>query len=264
MSDLIKLSFYLISFLASVAGAVCGIGGGVIIKPVLDSFHLMDVGTISFLSGCTVLSMTCYSVLCACIKRETQIDMRISTYLGIGAALGGILGKLLFEAAEKYMGSPDRVGAVQAAALFAATSGTLIYTLRKERIKTTKIRNRLFCAALGLLLGSVSAFLGIGGGPINLVVLYYFFSMETKTAAQNSLYIILISQIASLGMTAVSHSIPQIDVEILMGMAFFGILGGVAGRFINKRIAGKTVNKLFMILMIVILLICIYNFQKYV
>ncbi|MEI3183290.1 MAG: sulfite exporter TauE/SafE family protein [Lachnospiraceae bacterium] len=39
----------------------------------------------------------------------------------------------------------------------------------------------------------MSSFLGIGGGPINLVVLLYFFSMDTKAAAQNSLYIILFS-----------------------------------------------------------------------
>jgi len=41
----------------------CGIGGGVIIKPMLDSFDIYSVATISFLSSCTVLSMTTYSVV---------------------------------------------------------------------------------------------------------------------------------------------------------------------------------------------------------
>ena len=41
--------FFLICFFASVIGAICGIGGGVIIKPVLDAFQMMDVSTISFL-----------------------------------------------------------------------------------------------------------------------------------------------------------------------------------------------------------------------
>ena len=49
---------FLVSFLASTAGAICGIGGGVIIKPVLDLFQMASVSTISFLSGCTVLSMS--------------------------------------------------------------------------------------------------------------------------------------------------------------------------------------------------------------
>lgn len=54
--------YILISFLASIAGAICGIGGGVIIKPVLDVVGLDNVTTISFLSGCTVLAMSCYYV----------------------------------------------------------------------------------------------------------------------------------------------------------------------------------------------------------
>lgn len=40
--------FFMISFLASVIGAICGIGGGVIIKPTLDLFQLAGVSTISF------------------------------------------------------------------------------------------------------------------------------------------------------------------------------------------------------------------------
>ena len=51
---------FLISFIASTVGAICGVGGGVIIKPVLDLFGVASVSTVSFLSGCTVLSMTCY------------------------------------------------------------------------------------------------------------------------------------------------------------------------------------------------------------
>lgn len=51
------LAYFIISLLASVVGAICGIGGGVIIKPTLDLFHLDSVATVSFLSGCTVLVM---------------------------------------------------------------------------------------------------------------------------------------------------------------------------------------------------------------
>ena len=51
------LLFVLVSFGASIVGAICGIGGGVIIKPTLDAFGVLSVATISFLSGCTVLSI---------------------------------------------------------------------------------------------------------------------------------------------------------------------------------------------------------------
>ena len=60
---MVELVFILVSFFASVIGAICGIGGGVIIKPVLDAFGLYSVSTISFMSGCIVLAMTAYSVI---------------------------------------------------------------------------------------------------------------------------------------------------------------------------------------------------------
>ena len=50
--------FLAVSFGASVVGAICGIGGGVLIKPLLDAFGVLSVASISFLSGCTVLSMS--------------------------------------------------------------------------------------------------------------------------------------------------------------------------------------------------------------
>ena len=56
------LIIILVCFFSSVVRAICGIGGGVIIKPVLDATGVMSVTTVSFLSGCTVLSMSVVSL----------------------------------------------------------------------------------------------------------------------------------------------------------------------------------------------------------
>ena len=55
--------YFFISFGASIVGAISGIGGGVIIKPVLDGLSSSGVSTISFLSGSTVLSMTTVTLI---------------------------------------------------------------------------------------------------------------------------------------------------------------------------------------------------------
>lgn len=89
MSIYIYIVFLAVSFLASTVGAICGIGGGVIIKPVLDMFAVLDVSTISFLSGCTVLAMTCYSVGKAkwegrkIIRKNKEIPLRRKLRSGI-------------------------------------------------------------------------------------------------------------------------------------------------------------------------------------
>lgn len=253
----------LVCFLSSIAGAICGIGGGVIIKPVMDALDVMSVSTVSFLSGCTVLSMTTYSVLKSKFSGESRIEKKTGFPLALGAAFGGVAGKWLFSLISSLSPDKDRVGAVQAACLFAVTLGTLFYTLRKDKIKTYHVTAPAVCVVIGVVLGILSSFLGIGGGPINLVVLFFFFSMPTKAAAENSLYIIFFSQIASLLSSAVSGSIPEFKISMLLLMAAGGIGGGIAGRIINKRISDELVNRLFIGLMVVILFINLYNIYRF-
>ena len=252
------LTFF-VSFLASTAGAICGIGGGVIIKPTLDLFQIASVSTISFLSGCTVLSMSLYSVGRGLLARDSSVDFKTGTPLALGAAVGGILGKQLFTAVKNAASDPNVVGSVQAGCLAAITIFTLIYTLKKESVRTLQLKRAAPCVVIGIFLGVMSSFLGIGGGPINLVVLYYFFSMAAKTAAQNSLYIILVSQITSLATTFVTNTVPPFEWSWLILMVAGGIGGGVVGRCINKRISNKQVEKLFIGLMVVIIGISCYN-----
>ncbi len=263
MSLYLYLIFLGVSFGASVVGAICGIGGGVLIKPILDTFGVLSVASISFLSGCTVLSMSCYSVLKARLSKESLVDLKTGTPLAIGAAIGGVTGKMMFQYLSDMFTNKDQVGAIQAVCLLIITLGTMIYTLKKDQIKTLHVQNPLVCIAIGLVLGICSSFLGIGGGPINLVVLFYFFSMDTKTAAQNSLYIILFSQITSLVNTLITHTVPEFEIGLLILMVGGGILGGAAGRIVNKRMDVNMVNKLFIGLMAVIMLICAYNIYQF-
>lgn len=250
--------FLVVSFMASIIGAICGIGGGVIIKPVLDSLGVMSVSAISFLSGCTVLSMAIISVLKS-KNSGVKIDFKTGTPLALGAAVGGILGKMLFQSISSLFADANTIGAVQAGCLVLITIGTLIYTIYANKIKTYHVTNGLSCIIIGVFLGIMSSFLGIGGGPINLVVLYFFFSMDTKTAAQNSIYIIMFSQAASFINTLLTKTVHEFDVIYLLVMVIGGVLGGILGSKINKKISSEVVDKLFKGLMVVIIIINVYN-----
>ena len=102
-----------------------------------------------------------------------------------------------------------------------------------------------------------------GGGPINLVVLYYFFSMDAKTAAANSLYVIFFSQLCNYLAKLLNHAVPPIRCPVLALMVAGGICGGIIGRKVNSRIEGKTVERLFLILMVVIICISVFNTWRY-
>ena len=250
--------FFIVAFLSSIVGAICGIGGGVVIKPVLDMLQMGAPATINFLSGYTVLSMSLYSVSKSLRAGDSKVEMSTGTPLAIGAALGGVVGKELFSAVKDFFGGSPMVGGVQAVALGIITLGTLLYTVNKAKIRTHKTSNKMVCGVIGLLLGIMSSFLGIGGGPINLVVLGFCFSMDTKTAAANSLYIILFSQVASLIATLISGA-PEFRIVALALMVAGGIGGGIVGRKLNKKMDNRAVDKLFIGLMVLIVGICIYN-----
>ena len=127
-------SFFVICFFASIIGAICGIGGGIIIKPALDSFGILDVAAISFLSSCTVLAMTTYSVLRNKINGSSHVNISESMPLIVGSIVGGIAGKTLFQALAAQVGNLQLVGVVQASCLIIITLGTLLFTIYKKRI----------------------------------------------------------------------------------------------------------------------------------
>ena len=261
-----------VSFFACTVGAICGIGGGIIIKPVLDATGVADVATINFLSGCTVLAMTLYSVIkmrVAAARAPEGADTAVAggktdTALAVGAAVGGLLGKELFSLTARLFEDPNMAGAVQASLLLLITLGTLVYTVNKERIPTRTVTSLAACGVIGLVLGACSSFLGIGGGPINLVVLFYFFTMATKRAAASSLYIILFSQVTSTVSTLLTTGAPDVSPLLLAAMVVSGILGGIVGRAVNSKIDEHTVDKLFIGLMVLIVLINAFNIYKFI
>lgn len=260
---LMTVVFFLVSISSSIVGSICGIGGGVIIKPVLDAMGIMSVSSISFLSGCTVLAMSVVSVYKNVRAGTAKLNVRTATGLAVGAALGGVVGKSMFQMLKESVGNENAVGMTQAIVLIIITLGTLIYTVYKNRIRTKEYTNLVLCFVTGVLLGIMSSFLGIGGGPINLVVLAFFFSMSTKEAALSSLYIIMFSQITSLIQTIATGTVPEVKLYYLVGMVVGGILGGTLGSKVNKKIDDDGVNKLFIALMIVIIFINIYNAVKF-
>lgn len=232
--DWVSLVFFAVAFGACIIGKICGMSGGVIIKPVLDAFGILSVGTINFLSGCTVLDMTCWSV-----------------------------GKQAYAAVAAQFADANTAGGVQACLLFAATFATLLYTLQKDNIAKRQVSNQLACVVIGLALGMLGAFLGIGGGPFNMAVLYYFFSMTTKIAAQNSLYIILFSQAIGILQTVLTGRTPEFSAGVLIGMVVFGVIGSEVGGRINKRLDDRAATRLFECAMALILCINVYNIWRY-
>lgn len=254
---MLALILFIICTGASAIGSLVGAGGGVIIKPLLDMLSLMPVKTASFCSGCTVLCMALVSLFCN-HKSGVKLQIRISTFLALGSVAGGFVGSRLLDTLAKGLGS-HTLGGIQALVLTFITIGVLFYVCRKNRLRSFHVQKLYLCVLIGFILGMLSAFLGIGGGPINLAVLFLFFSMDAKEAAKNSIYIIVFSQLASLCTTLISRSVPVFRWPDLFCMICGGICGAMIGAAIGRKLNAAGVEKALKLLIIVIILINIYN-----
>lgn len=259
---MMTLVYFLIAFFASTIGALSGIGGGVIIKPVMDSLGAMSVASVSFLSGCTVLVMSGVSVLRS-RRGGMAIEKGVTVFLALGACAGGFAGKAAFQALETAFDRSDQVGIVQAALLLAVNIGVFVYLRMKEKLAALRVRNRAVCTLIGLGLGMLSAFLGIGGGPINIAVLAFFFSMTPKQTAVNSLFIILCSQSTSLCGALISGTVPAFPWAVLPVMAAGGVAGAlVGGRLLNK-LDDEKVHRLFSAVLVLLIALNVYNIVRF-
>ncbi len=244
-----ELLIFFVCLAASAAGGICGIGGGVIIKPMLDALGVLSVSAISFLSGLTVLSMSVISVFRQ--RKARLVELGTGSLLAAGAVAGGIAGNAAFQAVKTMAGSDRFTGVVQALVLALVTLLTLVYSaFLRDRLPSFRVQNPLACV-------------GIGGGPVNLAVLYFAFSMDTKKAAANSLYIIMFSQFSSFLTSCVQGTIPVFPWHYLLLMTAAGVLGGILGSRVNKRISAEATDKLFAGLLCGIVLICLYNAWRF-
>ena len=253
---------FLICLIASTVGAIAGFGGGVIIKPVFDLLELMPVATVSFVSGCTVLAMSVSSLL-RTRKSSVKLELSIATPLAVGAAAGGLAGKWLFELVRSGFADQSVLGALQSVCLTAMNLLVFVYVCKKESLPSTRVRQPLLTLIIGVALGLVSSFIGIGGGPINIAVLFLLFSMDAKTAAKNSIYIILFSQAASVLSTILGGTVPAFRWTDLGLMAAGGVGGASLGAAISKRMNARHVEKLLVVLLVVITGISVYNTVKF-
>jgi uncharacterized membrane protein YfcA len=253
---MIELLVLLVCMFSSVIGAVSGIGGGIVIRPVLEIVLSYSAELVSFLSSCAVLSMAVVAL--SRRRRHAVFDCRKGTMLAIGSACGGVVGKLIFAHFPSRM-----LGKLQTVLLMVIALGLLLHLGLKKYIRPQTLQNQTLCLPLGFILGLVSTFLGIGGGPLNLAVLNYFLNMNLKTASLYSLYIILFSQVAGFLLMFIMGTTPAFSWTVMACAVVGGIGGGLLGSWIGRWIQEKTLRYLYASVLIFVFIIAGVNLRSY-
>lgn len=256
-----QIIYFLVALFSTILGSSAGLGGGIIIKPVLDSLGDYALPTINLLSSSTIFIMSIVTVFYQ-LKKKDKINPKNTIVVATGSVVGGIIGQKLMSFILSKDINIDLINNIQSIIIIILLISVFLYMRNKDNIKSYKINNILAIGLLGLFLGAISAFLGIGGGPINVAAFTILFSMTANEAARNSILVIFFSQGSKIISIAVTTGFSSYNLDMLPYMLVGGVLGGIIGYKINKAASEKSIIKIFNSVTLSIILLNFYNIFK--
>ncbi len=221
-----QLWVVLLGFVAGMLGSMIGLGGGIIMVPVLTFAGFMPSAAVStslfgVLSG-SISSTVSYS-------RRVGVDYGLALRLGLPGVPGAVLGATLAAGVR-----PDLFQALFATVMILAA----VYLLMKRRIEVARVLPRqkksMMMLAMGVsfLAGIASAFFGIGGGLVLIPLMVIGMGMTMKQAAPISMMALIVTASSGvLAHTALGH--PEFLHAGLLVVGCFA--GGLAGAGLNMR-----------------------------
>lgn len=231
---------------AGVLGSMLGVGGGIIIAPVLTfmGFPPPQIASTSLFAAISTSasSTTAYA-------KQKRINYRTSIKLAIPAIPGVVLGVLIshsisFDSFKSYF-----------AILLLATSAYLVFKrsiLRENRnnnggaiVKkrfTGSHRGDIVAYGLSFVAGIISSLFGVGGGIIFVPVMIMIYKFGMYQAAPTSQLSLLITSVAGL----LAHGLILYNPELIAKITLVGITlagGSFAGAQIGARFFGSVKEK---------------------
>lgn len=237
---ILVFSFLLLgtSFLAGLVGSLTGLGGGVVMIPVLVLlFHV----NIHYAMGASLISVIATSSGAAsAYLRRGYTNLRIGMFLETGAVIGAFIGAILVAYISKTL-----IAILFAFVLFVSAFLTLKRQEEKDaslpphpwavrlRLSDATTEQQVYSVqrvplALGIMgfAGCLSGLLGIGSGALKVLAMDYAMRLPYKVATSTSNFIIGITAAVSVGVYfANGYIVPGITFPVMIGVAFGALLG---------------------------------------
>lgn len=250
----------LISFFAGFLGALTGLGGGVVIIPVLVLlFHI----NIHYAMGASLISVIATSSgTAAAYLREGYTNLRIGMFLESSAVVGAFAGAMLISMVSKSL-----LAFLFSLLLFFSAWLTFTRKENHEKFQTShpmaislKLNQNYHVQnvplALGMMgfAGLMSGLLGIGSGVFKVLAMDQAMRLPYKVSTTTSNFMIGITAAVSVGIYFTQGYInPVIVFPVLLGV----ICGAMTGARILPRMHTRFLRIIFS------LVICIMGVQMF-
>jgi uncharacterized membrane protein YfcA len=237
------LACALIGLVGGLAAGLLGIGGGLVVVPLLTSFVGVPLKRAIGTSLLVVLVTSAVGVATETIVAPQNIQWLAALPLAIGAVLGAIAG------AHLVARTPPRTLAVLLAILMIVSAAKLagLFTLfgALPRLATEPSAAVLLAGHLlaGLVAGVLAAMFGIGGGILavpSLAILHPVWEFQACRAT--SLVMIIPTSILA---ATLHRKLANLDVAIAKALAPSAAAGAVAGVLLANSVPGRPLELLF-------------------
>ena len=261
------LSLGVVSIAAGALGSLVGLGGGVLIVPVLVRFYGVDI---RLAIGASIVSVIATSSgAAAAYVRDKMTNLRAGMFLEIATTLGAVSGAYLttlLPARDLYV-LFGVVLAYSALATYRHRRATVPLTVSHDRLANYfklhghyhdeadgrdydyKVQRTGVGLAMMYVAGMVSALLGIGSGALKVPAMDLAMRMPMKVSTATSNFMIGVTAAASAGMYFERGQInPVIAAPVAIGV----LLGSMFGARYLGRATNRSVRLLFVIVLIVV------------
>ncbi len=236
---------FVIGVFAGLVGSLLGLGGGIIISPILtlSGFLPSQVASTSLLA---VASTGASSTVSYSIKKKIRysVGIKVAAFAVPFSIIGAFVSSVL---------EPNEFKLYFAILLIAVSFYLLVRKSKRENKHDDDKRGKLSSNAL-LYVGSsaaglISSVFGIGGGIIFVPLLFAVKKLSMQQSVATSQLSILITSIAGI----LTHSVLYQQDYLFAGAIALGALAGAQiGSFIAIRISERLLTILFSISLIII------------
>ena len=256
---------FIVSIFAGIFGSIVGLGGGVVVIPVLTILLGVDI---HFAIGASIVAIIGTSSGAASTYVKDKVtNLRVGMFLELGSASGAIVGAAvgaytnspilelvfgvillitviptLMKIGEDIPKSPELKGLAKRLGLkgaYTETDGRLI-----EYNATRPVSGLAGTAAAGVL----SGLLGIGGGGFKVISMDLAMKLPMKVSTTTSNFMIGVTAASSAGIYFARGDVnPLIVAPVALGI----LIGAVIGARILLRSRNPTIRKAFALVLAV-------------
>ncbi len=246
--------FYLITFFSIMLfSSIAGIGGGIVLKPVLDFIGIYSTMEVAVISAIAILTMGISSVTTKLMKRKENLNIKLLIIISISSMVGSTISTTLLA----NLSSLNGVEIVQSLLLIFLILVLLILTNFVK--KTYVIENSYVIFIIGVVLGALPTFIGVGGGFLNVPIFTKLFNIQYKKASLYSLSLVIFSQLTKLIILSLDIEFSTLNYYFLPEILIGSILGGIIGSKVVIKFGERAIKIFYNVIVAFVLILTIYN-----